>query len=228
MLREKRGLSLAELAGGGSPSTAKSWEGGALPRPEKWDEIANRLGVSPTFLVSGRPTIQADFDFIAKHEDEIGIPKELKPRAVTTTVRMIQERRDPYRIARDTGEAVSAQDCQVLARLILARAGAMRGGLGHVYFRWRQLLDELDQRRSKDPLIEELRRRVAANPHDRETSEYLQHLMEDEPPEAEPEPEEVEERPEPKGSIAKHLAEADRLLRERDAEKARDSSQRAS
>lgn len=73
-IRKKRGLTLSALAGG-SASTAKSWESGTRPRPDQWEEVARRLGLSVSLVILGQPKTRADYDFIAKHADEIGNPK---------------------------------------------------------------------------------------------------------------------------------------------------------
>ncbi len=69
-LRQKRNIALRVL-GGGKASTAKSWEGGSQPAPERWDEIASLLELSPSFVFVGTPITREDYDFIAKFADEI-------------------------------------------------------------------------------------------------------------------------------------------------------------
>lgn len=69
-IREKRGLTLGELSGG-SASTAKSWEDGSRPNPDKWEAVAKRLGLSVSFVFLGKPTSREDFDFVAKFADEL-------------------------------------------------------------------------------------------------------------------------------------------------------------
>lgn len=73
-IRKKRGLTLGELSGGSS-STAKSWESGIRPRPDQWEAIAARVGLSVSFVFLGKPTSAEDYEFIAKFADEIG-PQE--------------------------------------------------------------------------------------------------------------------------------------------------------
>ena len=70
-IREKRGMTLGELSGG-SASTAKSWEEGSRPNPEKWEAVASRLKLSVSFVFLGEPRSAADFDFVAKFADEVG------------------------------------------------------------------------------------------------------------------------------------------------------------
>ena len=72
-IRKKRGVTLSQLAQG-SASTAKSWESGSRPRPEDWEEIAKRLGVSVSLVFLGSPKSREDCDFVAKFADEIGKP----------------------------------------------------------------------------------------------------------------------------------------------------------
>lgn len=69
-VREKRGVSLGALANG-KPSTAKSWESGVNPRPDQWEGIASKLGVSVSFLFLGHPKTPEDYAFVAKYNDEI-------------------------------------------------------------------------------------------------------------------------------------------------------------
>lgn len=76
-IREKRGMGLAEL-GNGKASTAKSWEAGSRPKPEKWEELAVKLNLSSSFVMTGKPRLQSDYDFIAKYGDEIGPPPDAK------------------------------------------------------------------------------------------------------------------------------------------------------
>lgn len=72
-IRAKRGLSLAALAGG-TASTAKSWEAGSRPSPDKWEAIAARVGLSSSLVMMGIPRLREDYDFVAKYQDEIGTP----------------------------------------------------------------------------------------------------------------------------------------------------------
>lgn len=72
-IREKRGLTLTQLSGG-SASTAKSWEDGSRPAPDKWEAVAGRLNLSVSLVFLGEPSSKEDFDFVAKFTDEIGSP----------------------------------------------------------------------------------------------------------------------------------------------------------
>lgn len=72
-IRDKRGLTLGQLSEGAA-STAKSWEAGSLPRPDQWEPIAKRLGLSVSLVFLGDPKTREDFDFVAKFADEIGLP----------------------------------------------------------------------------------------------------------------------------------------------------------
>lgn len=69
-LREKQGITLEKLADG-RPSTAQSWMDGKQPRRDKWDGIADRLGLSEVLVFFGRPESEADYAFIEKWRNEI-------------------------------------------------------------------------------------------------------------------------------------------------------------
>lgn len=73
-IRAKRGLTLKALAGGKPASTAKSWEEGKVPRNDQWPSIAERLGLSVSFVFLGEPKAQTDYDFIRTYSEEIGNP----------------------------------------------------------------------------------------------------------------------------------------------------------
>lgn len=92
-LRDRRGVTLDTL-GEGRPTTAQSWERGKMPRRPKWQGIAQRLGLSESFIFMGRLETEADYAFIAKWRNEIeGADSLLAVRAAATQIHA--ERREP-------------------------------------------------------------------------------------------------------------------------------------
>lgn len=162
-IREKRGLTLGELAGGKAASTAKSWESGSVPRPDQWPAIAERLGLSVSFVFLGEPKSRSDYDFVAKFADELGVPPAPKgfvveesehfnylkpgsqealpePRRTSPSSKMLEPRYQPR------AEEPTPQMCADHFAKYLARALQEPGGVG---FTWRLLqkhfpLDEFD------------------------------------------------------------------------------------
>lgn len=77
-LRERRGLTL-ETLGSGKTSTAQSWEKGKQPRRDKWNGIADRLGLSIQFVFFGQPSSKEDYTFIDNHRNLIAGIESIYP-----------------------------------------------------------------------------------------------------------------------------------------------------
>lgn len=147
-LRAKRGIPLASLAGG-KASTAKSWEQGSIPAASRWEEIAEKLGLSPSFVFLGQPRLREDYDFIAKYGDEIGEPTgdsavheppasygdPTPPRAATSPPPPVPTRRPveltpPYRLPPDTP---TEQQCLEYLRAYLQAGREVPGAAAHTW-----------------------------------------------------------------------------------------------
>ena len=150
-LRHKQGLTLAALSGG-SPSTANSWERGSLPRPDQWDSIAGRLGLSVSFVFLGQPKSRADYDFIARFADEIGPPPphpvekkpEPKPSEAPTRRMMLNESFQP------PAPALTRKQLEEQLRRILDEAEITPGGLGYINGLVNQYIDVEVLRRMRE------------------------------------------------------------------------------
>lgn len=192
VIREKRGLSLAELSGG-TASTANSWQNGSLPRADRWDEIAKRLQVSSSFLISGKPIFDEDYEFIAKYRDEIGSPPGERAGAVGENRRSyaiseplpVHESGRSHANKREISGEDPLSEIRAHMGLLLGAAGNDRDRLG-----W---------------IAEQLRIHLRVPPHWRRSTAS-----------------------EGKTTTDELLAEAERLLRERERESSSESTERAS
>jgi len=113
-LREKQGATLAEI-GGGKASTAKSWEEGKMPRRDKWQGIAERLGLSESLIFIGRPESEADYAFIAKWRNEIWDAPEIS----AASAGRVEEKQEPYGTEAEIEEELK----RAFTKLLLAAAG---------------------------------------------------------------------------------------------------------
>jgi len=103
-IREKKGITLKELANG-SASTAQSWEQGKQPRKPKWRGISERLGLSESFIFLGKPRSKEDYDFIATFRNEIGEPPGFNPNLI------VEDRAYQYKSLAESGHLENIKIC---------------------------------------------------------------------------------------------------------------------
>jgi hypothetical protein len=95
-------VTLAQL-GGGSASTAGSWEEGKLPRQDRWEGISERLGLSWHLISAGLPSSEKDYAFLRHYRNQIdwrGAPPGVRERIFAETggdaSNLVEEAAAPY------------------------------------------------------------------------------------------------------------------------------------